>query len=54
MKLLTDELYELGKNSNEIFTPLNDHLCLVTKAMSAIDSEIDDYIANIRDAHSTG
>lgn len=54
MKLLTDELYELGKNSNEIFTPLNDHLCLVTKAMPVTDSEIDGYIANIRDAHSAG
>ncbi len=54
MKLLTDELFELGKNSNEIFTPLNEQFCLVTKAMPVNDNEIDDYIANIRDAHSAG
>ena len=54
MKLLTDELYEFGKNSKEIFTPLSDHLCLVTKAMPVNDNEIDDYIANIRNAYSAG
>ena len=54
MKLLTNELFELGKNSSEIFTPLNEHLCLVTKALPVNDNEIDDYIRNISDAYEAG
>lgn len=54
MKLLTEELFELGKNSNEIFTPLNEQYCLVTKTLPVVDSEIDSYIADINDAHATG
>lgn len=54
MGLLTNELYEIGKNSKEIFTPINDQLCLVTKALPVVDTEIDGYISDISDAYEAG
>jgi len=52
--MLTDELYELGLNSNKLYLPLNDKYCLVTKAMPVTDEMLEEYIANIRKCKKLG
>lgn len=51
---ITDELYEIGKNGNGIFTDVNDDYCLVSKSMPVNDQELEKYISAITKAKSDG
>ena len=51
---MEDRLFELGKQSKQICTRLNDDYCLVTKTMPSEDEQLEDYINNIRRAREAG
>lgn len=51
---LSDELYEKGKNSKYIFTPIDENYGLVSKSMPVCDEELDKYIAAITKANEAG
>ncbi len=52
--VLTEELYDIGKNSKEVCTIIDDDYVLVTKSMPVTDEKIDDYIEAIRKAKKSG
>ena len=51
---MEDKLFELGKNSKKIFTPVNDELCLVTKTMPVEDERLAEYIEGMKKAREAG
>lgn len=51
---LNNELFELGKSSKEIFTPIDEKYCLVTKSMPVVDEELETYITNVNDCNAAG
>lgn len=52
--LLTDELYNIGKNSKDICTIIDDKYVLVTKSMPVTDDMLNKYIGSIRKARKNG
>lgn len=51
---LNNELFELGKSSKTVFTPIDKDYCLVTKSMPVDDGELVKYIKDINDANEAG
>ena len=51
---LTDKLFDIGVNSNQICTILDDDYVLVTKSTPISDDRLDEYIDNIRKAKDSG
>lgn len=51
---LNNELFELGKSSKEIFTPINEKYGLVTKSMPVVDEDLAKYIKDINDCNEAG
>ena len=51
---LNNELFELGKSSKEIFTPIDDKYGLVTKSMPVVDEDLAKYIKDIKDCNEAG
>lgn len=54
MMKLNDELYDIGKNSKNIFTDVNDEYCLVSKSMPVTDQELEKYVSAITRAKADG
>lgn len=52
--ILTDKLYEIGKNSKNICTIVDDKYVLVTKSMPVTDDMLTKYIDSIRRAKKDG
>ena len=52
--VLTDELFERGKNQKEKCTIINDDYVLLKKKMPCTDEELQTYINNIRKAKDSG
>ena len=51
---LSNELFELGKSSKDVFTPIDTNYCLVTKSMPVVDEDLVKYIKDINDANEAG
>ncbi len=51
---ITDTLFNIGSTSKNIFTKLNDDLCLVVKAMPQEDAKLKEYIDGIKAARDAG
>ena len=51
---LNNELFELGKSSKTVFTPIDQDYCLVTKTMPVDDRELEKYIKDVNDANEAG
>ena len=51
---LNNELFELGKSSKEIFTPIDEKYGLVTKSMPVVDEDLSKYIKDIKDCNEAG
>lgn len=52
--ILNDNLFNVGVNSNQICTILDDDYVLVTKSTPISDDRLDEYIDNIRKAKDSG
>ncbi len=52
--ILTEELYNIGKDSKEICTIIDDDYVLVTKSMPVVDSKIKFYVNAIKKAKQSG
>lgn len=51
---MSDELFEKGKNSKGVFTPINDDYGLVCKSMPVSDEELTKYVSAITKAKAGG
>ncbi len=51
---LTDELFEIGKNSKKICTIVDEDYVLLTKTMPIVDKELDSYLSNLKKASEAG
>ena len=51
---LSDELYEIGKNSKKICTYIDENYVILTKTMPINDAHLDEYINSIRKSKDNG
>ncbi len=48
------DLFELGKKSRSIFTPISNDCCLVKKTMPIEDERLEEFVSRIREAREAG